>query len=300
MGRLPPEDTKFQFFLSAEDVRYFESPSVDKEQLVFAFAELQRPVGSAWLGTLKTTYFYQDQILDASITETNLSALHVLGHTLEATPGLRWNCTPTAGWEVTVPVTRQLFDENLDDYWEVGPKLAFARSYGHDSEWRLGASLVYRAYDTRTRATSEGESIPGTSLAYQQPGAEFAWWHRFDAAKRWRNTLKAGFRHNFDNGSGYFDYFKTYLSEELLFRADRWEFALGSQLAFFDYAQQPAGLEPGPTRQRLEWLVTLRAERALTQWLKCYAEFTHEQTLGRERIEEYSVNSLVGGLTWQF
>ena len=67
--RAPVDNWEFKTILSADDRRYTENQTVDKEQLFFALAEGKRRFLDLWNAGLSAEYFYNDQVFDASVSE---------------------------------------------------------------------------------------------------------------------------------------------------------------------------------------------------------------------------------------
>ena len=78
--RLPENGTQFNLFVSGEDIRFFSSGPVDKEQSAFAQAVVKKDFGSAWQVSLAAEYTYQNQVVDVSVTEAGLTNIPVEGH----------------------------------------------------------------------------------------------------------------------------------------------------------------------------------------------------------------------------
>jgi hypothetical protein len=298
--RLAEDGTQLSFLLTADDNRYLSVPQVDDELLVLSQALLRKPFASEWQATASMEYFYQDQVLDVSATEVNLRTIDVKGHNVQFTPALRRNMAG-AGWlEISTPVARRIFREPLDSYWEGGPKMTFGHPYGRKSEWTIGYSFVERPYDTRPETTATGRPVPSTSLDFRQHKLEAASWHFWDEARHWRTVTKLSYRLNEDNGSGYFDYGRAQLSEQLRFRTKAWELLAEARFAHYLFDQQIVSATDRSKRQLAEFIWHLRAERQFTKWLRGYLDFEQERSLSNQPVERYTVNTISGGVVWQF
>jgi len=86
--------------------------------------------------------------------------------------------------EIKLTLERQLFNEPLDDYWEGGPQLSFAKTYGHKSEFAMSYTYDHRTYDERQRYNLDSSSIPGTHLRFDQ--------HEFEGALHHADRRVAG------------------------------------------------------------------------------------------------------------
>ena len=298
--RLAEDGAQLTFLLTADNHHYFSVPQEDDEWLALAQMQYQKPFGSEWQATFGLDYFYQDQVLDVSATETNREAIEVEGHNFQFAPALR-RSLGVAGWlEVSVPVALRIFQEPLDNFWEGGPKLAFGRPYGQKSEWIASYSFVERAYDSRTETTSTGGSIPGTEREFRQHRVDLGSWHYWDEQRRWRTVTKLSYRRNEDNGSGYFDYDRFQISEQLRFRAKPWELLLEIRYGHYFFDVQTVSATDSSHRQLPEVTWHLRAERQFKKWIKGYLDFEQERNLSNQHSERYTVNTVSGGCIVEF
>jgi len=133
ISRLPVDGNLLNLVVSADDARFLGGASVDNESLVLASGEARKLFATGWQPGLAAQWFYQDQVLDMSTTTTN-QILPVRGQTLTGRPGVRLEFAPHWWATVEVPVTRQFFDQPLDDYWEGGAKESLGFTYGHKSD----------------------------------------------------------------------------------------------------------------------------------------------------------------------
>src|SRR6266516_1936991 len=82
IARLPIDGKHLNLLLSADDTRYLQGRSVNHEDLAVAVGQVKLDLNPAWRVGLDLRYVYQDQVVDTSITETNLEATVVRGHGL--------------------------------------------------------------------------------------------------------------------------------------------------------------------------------------------------------------------------
>src|SRR5262245_12551731 len=78
--RLPKEGPEFQFSLSGEDLRFFSSESVEKEQLLFTEARVVQELGATWAASIGLEYVYLDQVMDLSAGDPLLTVVRARGH----------------------------------------------------------------------------------------------------------------------------------------------------------------------------------------------------------------------------
>lgn len=298
--RLAEDGSQLTFLLTADNNHYFSVEQVDDELLALAQMQFTKPFASKWQATFGLDYFYQNQVLDVSATETNREAVEVEGHNFQFAPALRRSLGASGWLEISAPFAVRIFQEPLDNFWEAGPKLAFGHPYGRKSEWIASYSFVERAYDTRTETTSTNTSIPGTHLEFRQHKVDLASWHFWDEQRRWRTVTKFSYRRNEDNGSGYFDYDRFQISEQLRFRAKPWELIAEVRYSHYFFDVQKVSATDSSHRQLPEFTWHLRAERQFKKWLKGYVDFEQEWNLSNQHSERYTVNTVSGGFIWEF
>ena len=298
--RLPTRGWQFHFFADASDIRYFNSPSVDNEQVALAAAQLAKDFGDGWKSALGVNYLFQNQVFDFSNTYTNQGSVgQVLGHTLAP----RWWLRKTVGafWlEGEVGATRQWLDEPLDNYWEFGPKGMAGWSWGHGSE--LVISYQYRRldYDTRERVDALGQSIPRTALALDSHAAGLSFTKVWDEKNHWQTVTALDYESSLDNGSGFFDYDRYRLSQQVRYRNDRWEISARVKLSYFAYSVQTVSATDTASRRKTMCNVAFRVERKLTKHLKAAASYNWDRSISNLDFDDYAANSFMGGLALTF
>src|SRR5262249_1153908 len=113
ISRLPVDGRQFNVLLSADDVRYPNGQSVDHEDLVLALTQVKVDTSAHWRLGLDARYVYQDQVLDTSVTETNLEALLVQGHSIALLPNIRWMSAGNTWIELYGTAQRAFYREPL-------------------------------------------------------------------------------------------------------------------------------------------------------------------------------------------
>jgi len=298
--RLAEDGSHLSFLLTADNNHYFSASQVNDESLALAQVQFRKPFATEWQAQFPLEYFYQNQIVDVSATEVDLRTIEVEAHNVQFTPSLRRN-VGTASWlELSAPVARRIYLDPLDSFWEGGPKLTFGRSYGRKSEWTIGYSFLERAYDSRTQTTSTSANVNGTTLEFRQHKFEIASAHFWDEARRWRSLTKFSYRLNADNGSGYFDYGRWQVSEQIRFRAKNWELLGEIRLGHYQFDTQTVSDTDSSKRHLSELIWHVRAERQFHKHLTRYADFEQEHAFSNQPIERYRVNTVSGGVIVEF
>jgi hypothetical protein len=298
--RLPTHGWQFNFYASAEDVRYFDAPSVDSEQVVMAMAQAAKDLGRGWKSTWGLNYLFQNQVFDLSATYTNRGSIgQVLGHTLSPRGNVRKQFG--AFWaEAEAVGTRQLLDAPLDSFWLVGPRALLGYGYGRGSEVTLAYQWSHLAYDTREQVDTAGAAIPGTELALRMQGVELALSQVWDEKRRWQTTTRLGYEANLDNGSGFYDYDVFRFVQQLRFRTPTWEITAQVRVGYYDYATQTVIATDNSPRERTWITASLRAEKKLTSHWRLHAAYYFDRSRSDLDFDDYRANMVLGGVGYEF
>lgn len=298
--RLPIDGLQFDFFVLAEDRRYWDADLTDKEQTLISQIKARRIWQNGWSAGAGFQYVFQDQVFDASTTETDIGVIQIQVHTFSWIPEVRRETD--SGWfvELKPKLSRVNFLAPLDDYWEGGPSVETGREFKNDSRLTLGYSYEHRAYDSRLQVDSSGVRIPGQPLGFNEHALTAEWRQYFDATRRWRSETKIEYELNRDNGSGYFDFSRYRLGQRFRYRRDPWMIQCGVKATRYDYRLQTASATDSSTRIRNELLVNARAEYELSKRWTLFAEYEFEQTFSNQSLDEYSVHSGMTGVNVEF
>jgi hypothetical protein len=297
--RLTLDGPQYTLLAGGDYNRYLDAPGAENEALAYARAQAKLLFGDTAEASLAGDYYFQHQVLDVSVTETNLEAVLVTGHAFTARPGGRLNLGRQYWLSLEIPVTCQWYADPLDDYLETGPRLYFGRTYGHLSEVSLGYELTWRGYDSLA-TDAQGYAVPDTHRRYWQQEARLVWRHYFDEPRHWRASTKLGYKMNRDNAAGYFDYDRVGGWQQFRYRAGRWELTAEAGVAYYRYLTQTVSPTDLRKRERTRVTAGVRCERTLVKSLKLVAAYEYERTLSNDPIETYSVNTVSGGLSWEF
>jgi len=295
--RLSETGALLALYLLGEDTRYFNAPSVGYEQLFSGTVQGALPVSERNELGGQVNYLYQHQILDVSETEAILRRVLVDGHAITVRP--HWKYTLGAGWALKLEgqALRQIYEADLDDFWEGGGRLSLIRAYGNRSEASVGYQSRHRFYDTREQFDEYGVIIPGTSLVYWQQEVGGQWRHYWDKARRWRTTSKLGYMFNRDNGSGYFDYERILFKQQLRWANGVWEVKVNARFGWYFYQTQAVGDEP---RERSYVALDARVERRLGKHWLLYAAGEREWNMSNDRLDDYDDWMASGGVGVEF
>lgn len=295
--RLPTEGAEFSLMVFGEDTRYFSARSTRKEQLYFGRAQIRRRQTGKGSAHLAVEYLYQNQILDASTTEFDLSIVPARGHTATLEPGWSWSLGRAGALELELPVSRQWYEQPLDSYWEAALRPGWTRkSASGRTRFAVTYEAQWRPYDTRRQVSADGFLVPDTRLRYFQQGVALEWRQDWDRHDRWHSTVKLAFDRNSDNGAGYFDYDRWYARGRLRYEAGPWEVSTRLSAAFYDYDLQRANGPDSGRRHKLLLTAELKVSRELGGRFKAFLEGAHEESLANDDTDEYAVNRVVTGV----
>ncbi|MBU6400511.1 MAG: hypothetical protein KGS61_09350 [Verrucomicrobia bacterium] len=298
--RLSTSGTLFNFFLTGDDIRYFHAPDVDKEQTLLSQAQLKKDLGPDWKAALTVQYFYENQIYDASITETNFTAVQARGHNLSLGPALRRELGHHYWVELAGNGQRQWFAAPLESYWQGGPKLTVGRDLSQQSDLTLSYSWERRVYINFNEIALDETPIAGTTAAFWIQQAELAWHRNWDAQRHWRTVTRLIYLVNQDNGPGFFNYHEYRLVQQLRYQARPWQFEARAAVSRYEFDRQTVSLADLSTRHRTDATFSVRGERRLTRALRAFAEYAYERSVSNLAFDQYHVNQILGGLDWEF
>jgi len=292
---------------SVEDTRYWAGETVDHGDLALAQGEWRRFWPNDWQAALGVETIYLDQVVDLLGVDPALSAIRtnravaLRAWTLGVRPGTRRELSSEVWLTLEFPMSRQIYNRLLDDSWELGPKMIVGRNYGNESEVSISYSFTHRDYDTGSGREAGATNVLGsTNRLAAQHDAVGAWKHHWDGARRWRSATKLGYRHSSERFSRYFDYERYLVAHELRFQGDKWELSAEARLAYYRYPVQTVSDNDLRKRRRTDLTLALRGERQVASHLRLYAQYEYERTDSNAALDEYTVNTVSGGVAVEF
>lgn len=293
--RLPVDEWEFTSLITAEDRRYWQSTTADKEQLVLGTVEVKRKFLERWKAGLNLQYFYNDQVFDASVLEGSTNAFRILSrvHRFSGGPSLQVDLPQKRRLELNLNITRQNFEVPLDDSWEWGPKLLFGKKYGVSSDATAMFQFRERTYDRRPVAASPLDK----SLGFSIPEFELGLKHYWDPQKHWRSRARLGVELNDDNGTGEFDYRRWRVSKEVSFTKGGFEATMQGKFLRYEYARQTT--LDGDARRRTELLFNGRIKQEIAKHVSLFAEAEYEWVMARDFTERYRAATIWAGIEWE-
>ncbi len=302
--RLPVNGWQFSAFGTYNYLNYVPvggASSASAEQTGMALGQLTKDWGGSWKTGGSVSAFYQDQVVDTTVTQTNGSSVtEIVGENLTG----RWFVRKTfqPGWsELTLSLSREWLAAPLDGFWQPGARLAVGRDYGQRGS---AVSLFYQwalvDFDTREQTSASGFAVPGTRLRFQTHSTEFLWQQGWDAAKRWQTVTRAGLDWNQDNGAGYYDYWQYHLAEELKYHPGTWDFALTAGVNYYDFTVQQASQTDDSLRRKTSLAAGIYAGKRLGKSFKVFANASYEHSISNAGYDAYTTTTTSAGLEYHF
>ena len=298
--RLPIDGWECVFTSSGEYIRYLSAPKASQEANEVLQGQFKKSLDNGWKAGLAAEYLYFNQVFDNSIVSTQFVALPVEGHTLTLRPAVAKDLGKGYRLEFEVPTTRQWFDEFIDNYWEMGPKLTFGREYGKKSDISVSYQFTERIHDNREARDADGNVIPGQGLQFRQHELAVVWRHFWDEDGQWRTLTKLSLQRNEDNGGGFYDFLRPFLFEQLRYRTKTWEIKGEARYSFYQYDREHITDLQSPIRHKTYLRFNLRAEKNLTKSIKIFGQYEYERAFSNLDIDQYTLNSISAGLDWEF
>jgi hypothetical protein len=295
--RLADNDAYLSFFILADDTRYLDVPAVEYEQFFSGAAQAVMPVGPLDELGGQFGYLYQHQVVDLSEDGTAVTRMLVDGHSYTLRP--HWKHTLGGGWAVRFEVSglRQLYGGDLSDYWDAAAAGSLIRTYGNRSEISIISQSKHIWYDSRKETDRFGVAITNTDLVFLQNEIGCEWRHNWDKARQWRTTSKFSYMVNQDNGSGFFDYDRLLLKQQLRWKNSRWEVKTNARFSWYNYPVKRMGAE---SLERSSMLFDARVERRLGQRWLTYLFAEREWSMSNDLRDRYNTWMAGGGVGFEF
>ena len=300
LWRLPENGWEVLVLGSGEYLRYLSAPRVQKEATAIGQLQVHKRLAKVWKLGMSAEYLYFDQVFDNSTVDRDARAVQVQAHTFTIRPSVRREFSNRYFGEVEASLSRQDFKSIVDDEWQVATKAALGWNLGTGSELSCGLQITDRQFDTREPRDARGLLVSGKSLEFTQHEAFASWRQTWDTAQHWRTVTRLNFQRNNDNDSGYYDYNRFRLSQQLRYTSSRWQVRAEAKLTYYQYDLQPVSSTDLSLRRKTIVQGTIRGERQLIGSLKAFAEFEHERSLSNLVPDAYRANTILAGLEWDF
>ncbi|MBA4137403.1 MAG: hypothetical protein C0518_08830 [Opitutus sp.] len=283
-------------YLNLLENRYLSGEITDRERTAIFAGEARWQPSTA----LKAVWFLQayhlDQVLDVSVTETELSTAQLRVTGFATGPSARWTLAPF-WFEAKVLARRDTYRDDLDGYRDTEGSFAFGRAWGHGSELSAVVTRRLRDHDSRPQVTVAGRPLPGTQLETRQTEGLLQWLQIFDTAKNLRFSAALGRQWSRDNGTGYFDYDRDTARAGLSWKTAPWENEFLAEANRYRFPVQfiGVGINPAIRRKnelRLSWEITHR----FTERLAGFLHLEREQSRSNDDRSRFTVHTVYAGV----
>lgn len=299
--RLPLDGWEINLTIIGDDVRYFRNPGGLKgEDLFTANGLVEKYFGRVWRAGFEVRYSYIDQVLEELLFAGGVQAIVAMGNTLGTRPFIRRDLTTNWWIQLEAPLARDWWQAPLDATWKLGGEVNVGYSYGAHSQVSLSGGGFYIPHDEWLARDAAGNELLGRTLSIWREIAELKWEHQWDKRNRWVSTTHVGFNYSRDNGGGFFDFYRYYVSQEIRFHTANWEAKASAGLSYYDFPIQPVATAPSPTLHLSTANAGLRIERRLYKMLRGFGSLEFEQTISNDPASQYRFKTVMGGMSWEF
>jgi hypothetical protein len=249
---------------------------------------------------MELRYTYADQVLEEFLAAGGAQAVEAKGHVLGLRPFVRRDLSTNWWVQLETPIAHEWWQAPLDACWKVGGQGILGFDLGSRSQLALTAGAFYIPHEQWLARDALGNEIPGRKLALWRQVAELKWDQHWDSHDHWTTIARAGVNHNVDNGGGFFDSYRYYVSTELRYRSKDWEAKGSAGLSYYDFPVQTIDTPPTPLLHLATVQLNLRLERRIYKALRCFGSYEYEQTISDDPASQYKYNVVTGGMSWEF
>jgi hypothetical protein len=236
-----------------------------------------------------------DQVLDVSVTETDLSTAQLQVTGFVTGPNIRWDFAP-AFLEAKATGRRDRYRSDVDGYFESEAFLRAGAAFGRH-EVGVSAARRMRDHDSRPQFTISGRPISGSILETRQMDAIADWTIHLGDDKKRRMVTSVGRQWNRDNGSGYFNFERDLARTRLYWKTGDWEHELGLEYNRYEFPGQFVGIGINPElRYKREIRGSWEVTRQLSRKLAAFLVVQREQSSSNEDRSRFTVQTIYAGV----
>jgi len=312
--RLPLDGIGVTASVTGDDTRYWKPANgVEGEDAVLASAQARKDLNKDWQAGLELKYLYLDQVVEELIQVGSGPVVQARGHSLEVNPSLRHDFGSNGWAQVEATAAQEWWEAPLDNDWKLGVRLLAGLNYDSGSRLTMEIDWQRIVHSQWQARDADGTDLPNQDLALNRSSVDLKWEHPWDAKRRWKSTTRLAFQYNDDNGGGFYNYYQYHFSQELLFKARRWEVRGSVGAAYYDFPVQTTVLPPliedfqpvpapihRPTLYLAPLSLKLRIQRNLSKSLSFFAEYERNRLVSNRSDSQYTDNRAGGGLSWEF
>jgi hypothetical protein len=298
--RAPRDRFDLALYAEIEGTRYTSAQTVDDDSKIWTRSEPAYRFGESLRLALPVTAYYYDQVFDFSDTEVERLVAEVKVKGIMFGPTLRWDFHPSWWVEAQgVGHRKRYADEVYDgDIGEGNLRLGWVR--GRFSAVMTGAQR-WHDFVSRVQYSSPGRELPGTSLKVAEREGEMEFGVTWDEAMRWQTSTRLGVLHYRDNGSGYLNFRRERVAQELKWDAEPWLVRIEGSAGRVDYDVQTVGLGVAPpARLRDEFSGEVYVARMLSSRWTIFARYLWERSRSNEPVASYTLNEGLLGVRWSW
>lgn len=283
-------------YLDLVETRYLDGRNTDHERSAIFAGEARWQPDARLKAAWSLQAYHQDQVLDVSVTEADLSTaqLQVTGFTTG--PVVRWNIDRLY-LEAKVGTRRDTYRDDVDGYVDTEGAFTAGWTWGHGSELSATVERRLRDHDSRQQFTIAGRPLAGTHLETRQTDTHVDAVHFFDAARHFRLAATLGRQQSRDNGSGYFNYDRDSARARFTWKTDPWENEFTVEANRYRFPVQFIGLGINPdTRRKDELRFAWEISRRFSDRVAAFLFAEREQSRSNDDRSRFTVNTVYAGV----
>lgn len=282
-------------YLNLTEDRYLSGDHTDHERTAIFAGEARWQCSAAIKAGWTLQAYHLDQVLDVSVTETELSTAQLKVTGFASGPNLRWNFSP-AFLEARTTGRRDRYRSDVDGYFEGEGFLRFGAVFGRH-ELAVSTARRIRDHDSRPQFTIGGRPISGSILETRQKDATAEWIVHFGENKQGRVATSVGRQWSRDNGSGYFNFDRNLARTRLHWKTTDWEHELGLEYNRYEFPRQFVGIGINPAlRYKQELRGSWEITRQLTRKLAAFLVVQREQSSSNDDRSRFTVQTIYAGV----
>jgi hypothetical protein len=284
----------FVYLNIAED-RYLSGERTDHERTIILAGEARWQRSDTFKAGWALQSYHMDQVLDVSVTETDLSTAQLQVTGFVTGPNIRWDFAP-AFLEAKATGRRDRYRSDVDGYFESEAFLRAGAAFGRH-EVGVSAARRMRDHDSRPQFTISGRPISGSILETRQMDAIADWTIHLGDDKKRRMVTSVGRQWNRDNGSGYFNFERDLARTRLYWKTGDWEHELGLEYNRYEFPGQFVGIGINPElRYKREIRGSWEVTRQLSRKLAAFLVVQREQSSSNDDRSRFTVQTIYAGV----
>lgn len=283
-------------YLNLLETRYLAGDNTDHERTAILAGEARWQPNATLKAAWSLQAYHLDQVLDVSVTETELSTAQLRVTGLATGPSARWAFA--SFWlEAKLLARRDTYREDLDGYRDGEGSFSLGRTWGHGSELSATVTRRLRDHDSRPQVTIAGRPLPGTHLETRQTEGVLNWLQIFDAAKNFRLSASLARQWSRDNGTGYFDHDRDTGRAQFTWKNAPWENEFSVEASRYRFPVQFIGVGINPDiRRKNELRLAWELNRRFSDRLAGFLSVAREHSRSNDERSRFTVHTAYAGV----